>query len=398
MGLALSPSKEFVMPNKAQVESKVKALIADHTLDYNDVVVMGPSAVFALAGVAEDYSNTIVVGTTATNYAKLRSKFKEINGYDGIYLDVDGVMVQEGLPLSTETHSRIKCIALSSLSVRLQTSNKQAFEVLDKWIKAELAKKLRVKPELRLGYLTLDEQLEYQDILEHRGRQLNEEEQFVIEVSSIDWSHQMSDDNRCWRAGEEHRKSLIQKAEDKFGPGTTLAKKFTDICQWGFNGYSQLKELYPWLAGYQAGQRKHFRGMMAAAMEGVSEEYVAELRGRVVMLDRYFAKLPTQSWYGYFVYTDATPPLFKMREAAKDQDSPALYGITVREDARIGLNDYLKKMTRQQIEDISKYGILGKYTDSMYQWSLFPSEVFSSLSVLEIRGSQGRTFRFMLDL
>lgn len=384
------------MPNKAQVESKVKGFIADQGLHYNDVVVTGASSVFALAGVQEDHSSLIVVGTTATNYAQLRKKYTETNGYNGLYLDVEGVKVQEGLPLSTESFSRLKCESLESLSSRLSLTNKPAFEILDRWQKELLAKRLQVKPELRLNYLTLDEQLEFQDILEHRDRQLTDEEQFVLEVSHIDWSHSFSDDIRCWRASEEHRRQLTAKAAEKFGEGSTLTKKFADICQWGYSGYEQLKKLYPWLAGYQAGKRKHFTGLMAAAMDGVSEEYVAELRGQVVMLDRYFRNLPSNSWYGYFVMTDATPPLFKMREAAKDMDSPALYGIAVREDARAGMNEHLKQITRQQFEDIAKYGILMKYTESMYRWHLYPSEVFTDLTVLDISGAQGRNFKFML--
>lgn len=386
------------MPSKSRVERKVNDFIKGNNLDYKDVVVMGPSAVFALAGIAEDHSDLVVVGTTATNYAQLRRKATEVNGYGGVYLPIDGVMVQEGLPLSTETFNRIKCIALQSLRVRLEHNNEPAFKILDDWQRQQLAKKMRVKPELRRDYLSLDEQLEYQDILEYANRELDEEEQFVLRVENIDWSHQMSDCGSTWRAGEAHRKQLTQEAADKFGPDTTLAKKFADICQWGYNGYSQLHAMYPWLQGYNQARHKSYRGMVKAAMANVPEDYIRKLREVIQTFDKPFGLLPTDMYRGFYVMTDATPPLFKMREAAKDTGAPCYYGIAVPEAARIGMNEALKSVTIKELIDIDNYRLLGQFADNLYGITIEKNEVFTSLTDLTFSGPQGRTYRFLVNL
>jgi len=360
--------------------------------------VMGHSAVFALAGIQEDHSDIVTVGTTGTNYAKLRTKFGEVQGYDGMYVNSGDVMVREGLPLETETFSRIKCIGLRSLGVRLEHNNEAAFKIFDDWQRKQLAKKLRVKPELRRDYLSLDEQLEYQDILEYANRELDEEEQFVLRVENIDWSHQMSDCGSTWRAGEAHRKQLTQEAADKFGPDTTLAKKFADICQWGYNGYSQLHEMYPWLRGYNQARHKAYRGMVKAAMDNVPEDYIRKLREVIQTFDKPFGLLPTDMYRGFYVMTDATPPLFKMREVAKDTDADCYYGIAVPEAARIGMNEALKSVTIKELIDIDNYRLLGQFADNLYGITIEKNEVFTSLTDLTFNGPQGRTYRFLVNL
>lgn len=369
------------------IGQEIKTLVERFELNDKDYVVIGHDAVFDLMKL-EGSGSSIVVGVTGTAYAKIRRHHDEVNGYNGTYIPVTAkLMVKEGLPLKTVMIERIRCIDPESLLVRLQKQNPHAHKVLDKHFAEIRAKRLLVDPARRVSFLSLDDQLMYQEILDHRDHVLTPEDEFVLKLDHIDWSYQYSDDPSTWRAGNAHRKSLREQADELFGPGTSLTKKFHDITEWGYTGHTQLREMYPWLRGYQASRHTQ-RGRLLAAMESVSPDYMARLEGISKALDEVIGLFPVCGWAcrGFHVLVSDTPRINDMREIAKTHGDSEYWGIAVPNHARKAADDLLSSLDIQELHDLNRYHAQAADLECFIRCEVSPDQYFPSLTKIRVYG------------
>lgn len=373
------------------IAQEIKGLTERFELKSSDVVVISHDAVFQLMKL-EGGGSMIVVGTTATAYSKIRKHIKEVNGYNGIYIPVTSqLMVREGLPLKTTRIEGVACIDPESLLVRLSKQNPQAHKVLDAHFAEIRAKRLLVDPERRVPFLTLDDQLLYQAILDQRNRVLTPEEEFVLKLDRIDWSYQYSDCASTWRAGSAHRKQLKEEAAELFGPESSLTKKFCDITEWGYTGHTELRKLYPWLDGYQSSRHTQ-RGRLLAAMESVSPDYMKRLVALSKSIDEVLALFPETKYYGgYHVLVSDTPRINDMRQMAIDTDNREYWGVAVPNHARQALDALLKTFDVQELFDMDRYDARGKDLECFIRCEARADACFQSLTQIRLIG-RGREY------
>lgn len=374
----------------------LKALVERFELKSSDYVVIGHDAVFQLMKL-EGGGNMIVVGVTGHAYAKIRKHIQEVNGYNGVYIPVtSNLMVREGLPLKTVRLEGIPCIDPESLLVRLSKQNQQAHKVLDAHFAKIREKRLLVDPARRVPFLSLDDQLLYQSILDHRHRELSPEDEFVLKLDHIDWSYQYSDDASTWRAGNAHRKALREEAEELFGKDTSLTKRFHEITEWGYMGHDQLRKMYPWLDGYQQGRHSP-RGRMLAAMESVSADYMKRLEAISLAFDEVMGLFPdlTGQWgcNGFHVLVSDTPRINDMRQMAADSGYKEYYGIAVPEQARVAADEFLKSIDIQELIDMDRYDARSKDLECFIRCEVKKDTYFTSLYSIRVY-ARGREYLF----
>lgn len=356
---------EFYQMNKAQVINTLSDVLGEFNVKTDEYVVIGHEAVFGLHEIDKS-GQAVVIGVTGRLYAEIKKAHREVNGYDGTSIPLDSkVFVKEGLPLAKEMIDGIPCITLESLHNRLRVMKNPAVAVLDKHFAELNTKRQSVEAKYRVPYLTVDDQLLYQAICTQRNRVLTAEEDFVYNsLTHIDWSSDMSDSAGVARRSDEHRARLREQIAERFAGQPDVIERLSKITNFGWDGYTKLRQLYPWLEGYSASKSSSHSGLLRAALDDVTPEYVAELRKlarQVIAAMDYFPKFTYPS---YYVMTTDTPKPVKMREYAREGDV-SYYGIAVSDLARRTMQEALDALTKEKFKDICLYRVIsGGYFDA----------------------------------
>lgn len=345
---------------KYNIECALRLLVDDYKAHVNEFVILGHEAVFDLNGIAEmSPTGSIVVGVTGRLYAEIRQTYSEVSGYDGVSIPMGArLLVREGLPLHQVRVQGLPCITLESLRARLGRVRSPAVDVLDKWFAAANEKRLQVEAKYRIPYLELDDQLLFQSIDKERDRVLTPEERFVVErIHGLDWSYQYSDDNNAWRRGENMFKKAEEDILQQFATYPEQRGRLLSVLKFGVDGTAKLYAQYPWLNGYLTGRNhRPSRGLLRAALDGVTPEYIERLR----VIARSFAEnlneLPPFQYPMYFIHTPDTPKIAKLREMAQGGNE-AYYGISVPEYPHKQLLELLSTVTLQELQDRQTYQI-----------------------------------------
>lgn len=343
--------------NKVQVINALHDTLVAFGAKTHEYVVIGHEAVFGLHEIDKS-GQAVVIGVSGRLYADIRKLHREVSGYDGTSIPLDNkVFVKEGLPLSSELVAGVPCITLESLHNRLRVLKNPAAAVLDKHFAELNSKRQAVEAKYRVPYLSVDDQLLYQAICQQRNRQVTAEEGFVYDkLTNVDWSHQMSDCSSTWRAGENHRARLREDIANCFEGEPEVIERLTKITEFGYNGYEKLLKMYPWLEGFNASKYEQ-RGLLRAAIDGVTPEYITELRVIARQLIVAMENFPYFTYPMYYVATTDTPKGTKMREIARAGE-PAYYGIAVSDLARRTMQEALDGLSKQKLKDICLYNLI----------------------------------------